>query len=257
MDWPFLWQGGAETLKLYGLADTDHAADDESRRSVSWSQEFLGCHWLDQEVGRQTCVAISSGESEFHASRLIFTNNLVGGFGFPPVEGPIAYSDSSTARGIEHRKGTGKLKHLHGQSGWTGESRQGRHVAEYYRLGNEVFGRGTTEAVDWNATSARTCRILFVLFTSVFVLFLLVLSLVFLWCFSCFLFCFFSCVSSFSSFLLFVFLCFFVFLNFSLFTFDFSLVSKCVFPCVLFFFTFLFSWLFSLCVDIKGLVMFT
>ena len=82
VDWLFRWLGGAETLKLCGLADADHAVDDESRRSVSWSHEFLGCHLLDQEVGRQTCVAVSSGESEFHALtlcavRLIFTKNLL------------------------------------------------------------------------------------------------------------------------------------------------------------------------------------
>ena len=67
---------------------------------------------LDQEVGRQTCVAVSSGETEFHAltlcaARLIFAKNLVEGFGFPPVEGPIAYSDSSAARGVAKRKGVG------------------------------------------------------------------------------------------------------------------------------------------------------
>ena len=108
VDWSFCWQG--ETLKLNGLADADHASEDESRRSVSCPQEFLGCHLLDQEVGRQTCVAISSGESEFHAvtlcaARLLFTKSLVDGFGFPRVVGPIAYSDSSTARGIANRKG--------------------------------------------------------------------------------------------------------------------------------------------------------
>ena len=67
VDWLFRWQGGAETLKRYGLADADHAADDESRRSVCCSQDFRGCHLLDEEVGQRTCVAISSGESELHA----------------------------------------------------------------------------------------------------------------------------------------------------------------------------------------------
>ena len=95
-DWLFRKQGGAETFKLYGLADADHAADDESRRSVSCSQEFLGCYLLDQEVGRQTCIAISSGEGGLHAlalcaARRIFSKNLVEGFGFSPVEGPIAW----------------------------------------------------------------------------------------------------------------------------------------------------------------------
>ena len=31
----FRWQGGAETLKLYCLADAHHAPDDENRRSVT------------------------------------------------------------------------------------------------------------------------------------------------------------------------------------------------------------------------------
>ena len=59
VDWLFRWQGGAETLKFYGLEDADHAADDQSRRSVSCSHEFLGRHL---EVGRKTRGAISSGE---------------------------------------------------------------------------------------------------------------------------------------------------------------------------------------------------
>ena len=101
---------------------------------------------LDQEVGRQTCVAISSGESEFHAStlcaaRLIFTRSLVDGFGFPHVEGPTAYSDVLSSEGYCESQGVGKLKHLQVRSLWltagtggrTGESRQGRHVAEHGR----------------------------------------------------------------------------------------------------------------------------
>ena len=117
VDWLFREQDGAETLKLYGLAEADHAADDVNRRSVSCSQEFLDCHLLDQEVGSQTCVAISSGDSDFHAltlcaARLIFTKNLVEGFGFLLVEGPMAYSDSTAARRIANRKAVGKLKHL-------------------------------------------------------------------------------------------------------------------------------------------------
>ena len=80
-------------------------------------------HLMDREVGRQTCVAISSGENEFHAltlcaARLIFTKNVVDGFGFPPVEGPMAYSDTSAARGIANREGVGKLNHLHVRSLW-------------------------------------------------------------------------------------------------------------------------------------------
>ena len=88
---------------------------------VSCSQEFLGCHLLDQEVGRPTCVAISSGETEFHA--FVFTKNLVDGFGFPLVEVPIVHSDSSAGRGFADRKGVGKLKHLQVRSLWLQQAR--------------------------------------------------------------------------------------------------------------------------------------
>ena len=36
-------------------------------RITSCSQALLGCHLLDQDVGRQTRVACASGEGEFHA----------------------------------------------------------------------------------------------------------------------------------------------------------------------------------------------
>ena len=88
---------------------------------MSCSQEFLGYPLLDQEVGKQTCDAISSGESEFHAltlcaARLIFTRSLVDGFVLPHVEVATAFSDSSAARGIANCKGIGKLKHLQARS---------------------------------------------------------------------------------------------------------------------------------------------
>ena len=61
--------------------------------------QLLGFHLLDQDFGRQTCVAMSSGGSELYAlilcaARLIFTKNLVDGFGFPLEEGAIANSNS-------------------------------------------------------------------------------------------------------------------------------------------------------------------
>ena len=65
VDCLFRWQGGGETLKLHVFPSADHAADDETRRSVSCSTEFLGGHLLDL-----ACVVISCGESEFHAFTL-------------------------------------------------------------------------------------------------------------------------------------------------------------------------------------------
>ena len=137
-------------MRPYGLADVNHAADDECRRSASCSLEFLGCHLLDQEVGRQTFVAVSSGESEFHAltlcaARLIFTKNLVEGFGFPLVEGPIlgllSGQRSCEWQNCWKAQASSSPKSLvaTGWTGRTGGSRQGRHVAEHCRLGERSF----------------------------------------------------------------------------------------------------------------------
>ena len=113
VDWLFRWKGVGERLKLCGLADADHASHDESRRSESCSEEFLGSHLLDQEVVRETCVAISSAGSEFHdltlcAARLLFTRSLVSVY--------HTWKDQQPTRTLQHRggvpnrKGVGKLK---------------------------------------------------------------------------------------------------------------------------------------------------
>ena len=168
VDWLFRWQGVGEALKLYGLADADHAADDESRRSVSCSQEFLGGHLLDQEVGRQTCVAISSGESEFHAltlcaARLIFAKSLADGFGFPPrgrpdsllgLLGGEGHCEPSRRRKAQTSSGQKPLV-AEGSGGRAGGGRQDRHAAEHGRLGHQVLGRSAAEAADWDAAPAR------------------------------------------------------------------------------------------------------
>ena len=80
--------------------------DDESRRSVSCS----GVSWLSLVGARgwETVVCCHEFWRKFHAfalcaAGLFFTKNLVEGFGFPLVKGPIAYSDSSAGRGIANR----------------------------------------------------------------------------------------------------------------------------------------------------------
>ena len=50
-----------ENKKLYGLADSDHASDEETRRSVSSSQEYFGSHILDTDVNRQQTIRWRKG----------------------------------------------------------------------------------------------------------------------------------------------------------------------------------------------------
>ena len=115
-------------MRVYGLADADHASDEETRRSVSCSQEFFGGHLIDCEAIRQACIALSSGESELYAltlcsARVLFLHSLLQGFGFSHLATPEAYSDSSAARGIAGRSGVGRIKHMATRHLWLQEAR--------------------------------------------------------------------------------------------------------------------------------------
>ena len=124
--WLFRWQ--SSDVRVYGLADADHASDEETRRSVSCSQEFFGGHLIDCEAIRQACIALSSGESEFYAlilcsARVMVLHSLLQGFGFTSLATPEAYSDSSAARGIAGRSGVGRIKHMVTRHLWLQEAR--------------------------------------------------------------------------------------------------------------------------------------
>ena len=97
------------------LTDADRAADKGSRRSVSCSTERFGQHLLEVSVAKQSVVALSSGESEFYGivracAQGIQTQQLLGAVGVPV--GLDILSDSSAARGMCYRTGSGKVRHL-------------------------------------------------------------------------------------------------------------------------------------------------
>ena len=62
--WLFGYQADPKTLNVY--TDTDWAADELTRKSVSCTVERYGSHMLDCSVAKQSLVALSSGEAEFH-----------------------------------------------------------------------------------------------------------------------------------------------------------------------------------------------
>ena len=62
--WRFGYQADPKTLCVY--TDTDWAADELTRKSVSCTVERYGSHMLDCSVAKQSLVALSSGETEFH-----------------------------------------------------------------------------------------------------------------------------------------------------------------------------------------------
>ena len=61
--WLFGYQADPKTLYVY--TDTDWAADELTRKSVSCTVERYGSHMIDCSVAKQSLVALSSGEAEF------------------------------------------------------------------------------------------------------------------------------------------------------------------------------------------------
>ena len=61
--WLFEYQTDPKTLYVY--SDTDWAADELTRKSVSCIVERYGSHMLDCSVAKQSLVALSSREAQF------------------------------------------------------------------------------------------------------------------------------------------------------------------------------------------------
>ena len=85
---------------------------------------MLGCHCAHHFSSSQSTIALSSGEAELNAavktgSELIGLRNLMNGFA---VDLYLELSlDSSAAKGICQRRGSGKVKHLEVKQLWLQE----------------------------------------------------------------------------------------------------------------------------------------
>ena len=125
--WLFSYQDQPKKLEL--LADSDWAADRETRRSVSCLVERLGNHILEVSVAKQTVVALSSGESEFYAivraaAHGMQTRQLLGTVG---VDAELeVLSDSSAGKAVVTRTGSGKIRHLELKELWIQQAHRER-----------------------------------------------------------------------------------------------------------------------------------
>ena len=111
----WLFTNHADPKSLHVYTDTDWAADELTRKSVSCTLERCGSHMLDCSVAKQSLVARSFGEAQFYGivsavATSKQTSQVLEQIGVQ-VEVTIA-SDSSAARGICPRTGSGKVWHL-------------------------------------------------------------------------------------------------------------------------------------------------
>ena len=106
--WLFNYQ--ADPKALYVYTDTEWAADELTRKSVSCTVERYGSHMFDCSVAKQSLVPLSSREAEFYG-----IVRAVGRQSKPHrsrSRSGCNSSDSSAARGICTRTGSGKVRHL-------------------------------------------------------------------------------------------------------------------------------------------------
>ena len=100
---------------IEAFVDSDWAGCRKSRKSTSGGILYLGGVAVRAWSSSQNVIALSSGEAEYYAalkgaSSALGFQSMLGNLG---VKASITlYTDSSAARGIIHRAGLGKLRHL-------------------------------------------------------------------------------------------------------------------------------------------------
>ena len=97
------------------FVDSDWAGCRKSRKSTSGGIIYFGDVAVRAWSGNQAVIALSSGEAEYHAA----LKGASAALGFQSMLRDLGlqasitlYTDSSAARGIIHRAGLGKLRHL-------------------------------------------------------------------------------------------------------------------------------------------------
>ena len=141
--WLFKYQDMPKILRIF--TDSDWAGNSETRKSVSCAVESFGAHMLECSVGKQSVVALSSAEAEFYAivrgaamgmQTLQILEAFVRALSTTKVkdddENLVSLrvsSDSSAARAICNRVGSGKVRHLSIKELWIQEEVRKKRMA--------------------------------------------------------------------------------------------------------------------------------
>ena len=153
-EWIFETQEQPEELQVY--TDSDWAACVESRKSMSSYSIKFGKHLLDTSCAKQSIVALSSGEAEYYA----ITRGSAAGMMVQSILQEIGcktklacLTDSSAAKGICHRRGVGRVKHLALKELWV-QDRVDKGELTVKKVGTEEnWGDLGTKALDgWRIT---------------------------------------------------------------------------------------------------------
>ena len=128
------WQEDDHELQVY--SDANWAGCKRTRKSTSGGVILRGKHLIKAWSRNQNIIALSSAESEFHAT----VKAAVEGIGILTLAESYGdrckirlHVDASAALGVIQRKGIGKLRHLHTGALWLQEQ-QVRNVVAFQKI---------------------------------------------------------------------------------------------------------------------------
>ena len=133
------WQPETELIEVF--ADVNFAGCKLTRKSTSGGALMLGGHCIKTWSKTQSCVTLSSAESELLGAvkggvEGLGMHSLLGDFG---IEANIClHMDASAAIGVMQRRGVGKIRHLDASTQWLQEKqlKQLMEVRKVHGLAN-------------------------------------------------------------------------------------------------------------------------
>jgi len=128
--------------EVTALADAGYAAKETERRSTTCICDLFGKHTLDTSSTTQSVVALSTGESEFHAivkggASVMQTRALLEELGLKVRA--VVCSDATAGLGMARRHGSGRVKHMDVRLMWIQEKVRTKEL-DPQKVGTEVNG---------------------------------------------------------------------------------------------------------------------
>ena len=143
------YQGAQDYITIY--ADSDYAGCRRTRRSTGGGCAMVGGHCVKTWSTTQSIVALSSGEAEYYA----LVKAACVGLGlkalyhdFTRETSLLLMTDSTAARGMCHRRGLGKVRHMDVQMLWLQQKVQNREVGLKKVAGKQNLGDLLTKYTD-------------------------------------------------------------------------------------------------------------
>ena len=143
MVFSYNWQDDDAELQVY--SDANWAGCQRTRKSTPGGVIMKGGHLIKAWSRNQNIVALSSAESEFHAT----VKAAMEGIGMISMAASFGdkctvrmHVDASAALGVIQRKGIGKISHLHTGALWLQEQ-QVKNVFSFKKI------NGTASPADW------------------------------------------------------------------------------------------------------------